>query len=324
MTQLTMFVDVSFDDERPLPEILARQYGFALQSQYSGEGVRMWAVQDWIAGVSNTHDAKKVSERWRDMKRKSQSRDNNPTLDQSSENNRTLKRRNKPSYATIPASQIAEHVRKLPYVASDGKTYQRDYGDADMLYQVAQALNSNSELSEKIRRYLAKAGVLADEIRRDPSKAAELAAAGYKKRGLSDQWIEQRLGGVVARKALTGAISAAVSEALTGRDYAHATDTLYMGLFDRTARALRKDMGLPDGANPREHQSAEALAYVRIAEMSVARQLGNRESVTFAEACRLIADISQMIGQQVRQTSDLLGIDLATNRPLIASKGHRS
>lgn len=39
------------EDKRPLPEIIAANYGFAL-AYHELEGKRYYAVQDWIAGVA--------------------------------------------------------------------------------------------------------------------------------------------------------------------------------------------------------------------------------------------------------------------------------
>src|SRR5687768_2772061 len=101
--QLKLFAS---DDNliQPLPLQIAGQYGFPLQYHTQDDDTLLYAVQDWIAGLTGEPDTTKISELWRKFKK--QTRTSIPSL-------------------------------KLPYKARDGKTYQRDYAPDMVLYQFA-------------------------------------------------------------------------------------------------------------------------------------------------------------------------------------------
>lgn len=61
-------------------------------------------------------------------------------------------------------------IQRLPYRASDGKTYQRDYGTDKTLYLIAQYMRVKQDrpMLDEIRRFLAAAGAFVDAVRREP------------------------------------------------------------------------------------------------------------------------------------------------------------
>src|SRR5579859_7326198 len=93
-------------DNRPLPEIIAELAGFPL-AYHDLEGVRYYAVQDWVKGVSQKNDYRRL---WADMKRASKRL----------------------------GLHLYDSIVQLPYRAKDGKNYKMDHADAQTLYQIAQ------------------------------------------------------------------------------------------------------------------------------------------------------------------------------------------
>src|SRR5262249_52400792 len=151
-------------DSRPLPEIIAEQYNFPLAYLDHIDGNRFYAVQDWIKGVAQTDNARRF---WSD-----------------------LQKRLKKAGNTLYASCV-----QLPYRASNGRTYQMDYARAETLYQITQRMDAQTGLRDEILKFLAKSGVIVDEIRIDPDAAIDAAIEEYRRRGKDDRWISARLSG---------------------------------------------------------------------------------------------------------------------------------
>lgn len=257
----------------------------------------MYAVQDWIRGLTGVENIRKIRA---DIERKG------------------------------VFSEMSASKGRLPYVARDGKTYQRDYVSDNGLYLIAQYLRSTKSrpMLAEIKRFLAASGVFVDEVRRDPShallsgaitpdEAIDAAIQVYRAQGKDDKWIRARIEGKIKRNLFTAALNAAVAEALTPRHYALATDDIYLGLWGRTAAHLKKELDLPPKAKLRDNQPTLALHYQGIAEEVTAHKLGDRSELTWNEARSIVKTVAQFVGEQAQATSRLLHTDLATGRPLL-------
>ena len=129
----------------PLPLYVAQQWSFDLAyvDQDSNPSHYLYSIQDWIEGIGETERARKL---WNDLK-----------------------------------SQLSDStgqsflLHKLPYKAANGRTYQMDYTNAEGLYRIAQEMRPTKGRIrlDSIRQYLASAGVLVDEVRRDADAAAQ-------------------------------------------------------------------------------------------------------------------------------------------------------
>lgn len=281
----------SGDNNAPLPELIARQWAFPLQIR-EVDDKDFYAVQDWLRGVAQPADVRRF---WNAMKRR-------------------LKK---------DGIEMSTWCRHLPYKASDGKTYQMDYTDAQGLYSITQRMDSNTGIRNAVLDFLAKAGVKLDEYRLDPSKAIEDAASTYQKQGKSDKWINARAEGVISRKDFTDALRDVVA-GIDGRFYAESTENVYRTLWDRTSAQLRGDLGLSKHQNPRDHFDTFGLIYTRLAEAVAAERLRDFETVSRALAAEIIHEVTTLIKTQADATSKALGRDLVTGQPLLAApKGRR-
>lgn len=92
-------------DDRPLPERIAAQWNFPLAHKDHDDGKRYYAVQDWVAGVGDTPHVRTF---WQKMKHRY------------------------PYLATL--------CQKLPYRASNGKSYQMDYAQAEGLLEITRRM----------------------------------------------------------------------------------------------------------------------------------------------------------------------------------------
>jgi hypothetical protein len=159
-----------------LPEIIADYCGFKLATK-PFEGKQYYAVQDWIAGVAQPESHPGTF--WTHMKRRGKK-------------------------AGIEFSSLCT---KLPYTASDGKNYKIDYAVAETLYRITQRMDANTGIREAVLHFLARAGVVVDEMRIDPEKAIEAAIDAYRRLGKTDAWISWRLRGKLARNKFTASLT---------------------------------------------------------------------------------------------------------------------
>jgi hypothetical protein len=293
------------DDQRPLPELIASGNpdpidgwpAFSLQS-HDVNGVRYYAVQDWILGVAQTEHAYTF---WGKMKSR-------------------LKK------AKIELSPSWEGLR---YKAANGRGYTMDFAPAETLYQITQRMDANTGVRDRVLAYLARAGVIVDEARLDPNSLLgkafgpnpdlmfEAGIQMYREQGKSDAWIVARLLGVQSRKIFTAAFQQSLRQPPNKGQYALITDTVRMGVWKRNTAKIKKELGLPEKGNVRDNLPLLALSYELLAENLSAAALDQHKELEFDQAREIVRSESEFVGDQAAQASKRLGIDLITNKPLL-------
>lgn len=289
--QLTLFTEYD-DTTTPLPLLVARQWGFPLQHHNVDETL-YYSVQDWIMGILEV-DSQFAAGVWRNA-------------------------------STMKATCI---VQKLPYKATNGRTYQMDFVVDETLYLLVQYVRNMEKKPnlKAIKAYLAKAGAFADAVRINPDASFDLAASqiekkrqAYVEQGKSEAWIETRLEGLKSRKAFTDAIKQAVTGA-DGQLYGKATNTVYSGVLGRDANAIRNELALPKHAEVRDHMHRIGLHYVGLVEAVISTKLeqyGPDEPIPPMVAIELIRAISKHIGANAQDVAAMIGIDIVTGQPLL-------
>jgi hypothetical protein len=226
------------EDLRPLPLIIADQYQFPLAS-IDDSGEMYYSVQDWIVGIAST-TSRKAGEIWRQIE--------------------------------IDETRIS--VTPLPYVASDGKTYQRDYTTAEGLYFVAQHLRStaNRPLLPKIKHYLALSGVFADEARTNPDVAIQKIEDSKDFRARlrdgftpeqAEEWVAKRHEGKAVRDNITDEWKA---RGVKGQEYARLTDDVNGVALGSPAWKVKQQLALGKNDKLRDHLSAGEIATITATE----------------------------------------------------------
>jgi hypothetical protein len=276
------------NDKRPLPEIIADHCGFPL-ARREIDSIRYYAVQDWLRGIAQIDDARKF---WYDIKRR-------------------LKK------AGVEMSVLC---RRLPYKASDGKNYPRDYADAETLYRITQRMDANTGIREAVLQFLARAGVVVDEFRIDPEKALEAVIEAYKRQGKSIEWIEIRIRTKIGRLIFTASFQRSLRTSPPRQYYAIITDELRLGLWRRRTRALREQLGLREKDSLRDHMSRIALYYEGLAESISAHELDQHSNLEFTEAKVIVPTNSESVGRHAEETGRRLRIDIPTGRPILPDK----
>lgn len=296
MTNLPVISDeLANHDDTPLPLIVANRWHFPL-ANVETDGGRYYAVQDWMRGLTGENDTRYLLAKFK---------------------------------KTDAGKQMWKSGQLLPYTATDGKVYKRDFVKDTGLYLIAQYLRVKEDrpMLDEIRRFLAAAGAFVDEVRRDPDKIVEGVSNPdklldafieyHRKRGKDDRWIHMRIESKIKRNQFTAALAEFVLGTLTPRHYATATDDVYKGLWGRTAATLKSELSVPKNNSLRDYQPTIALYYQGIVEEVCAQKLGMREELWWDEARDIIRTVAAIIGRQAKETGELLQQDLATGKPLL-------
>lgn len=214
--------------------------------------------------------------------------------------------------------ELYQSVIRLKLPAADGKMRLTDVADGATCLRIVQSIPSPK--AEPIREWLASLGYREIVEAEDPEQLMERAidqtAARYQRRGKDLDWVQFRLEAIVGRKQFTDALAAVIRD-MPDNLFAAATERLYEGLWERTTRQLRGELGLLPSQNVRDHMGKYALHYTRLVEMLVADKLKAAESVTVRQAMEVVWEVARLIHEQAQQTAALLGRDLVTEKPLL-------
>jgi DNA-damage-inducible protein D len=233
-------------------------------------------------------------------------------------------RRAKTYWSTLKArltKEGNESVTKcdqLKMLARDGKSYKTDVINTEQALRLIQSIPSPNV--EDMKLWLASVGAERLQEEEDPELALLVrlgsTADRYKSEGRSNSWIEARITGIVTRKQFVDALKDAVLNAEPTM-YAQATDRLYKGLWDRTTAQLRGELNLMPKHNLRDHFGKYGLIYTRLAEEISGDKLNQTETVLLYQAMEIVWEVAKLISQQARATSEMLGMDLVTEKPLL-------
>jgi hypothetical protein len=269
-------------NDLPLPLYVAQQWAFELTyvDQDGNPSNYIYAVQDWLIGIMNTSKAS-AQETWR-----------------------------------VLNSQVEIESSKLPYKASNGKTYQMFFTNAKGLYRIAQELRATKKRPQldAIRQYLAAAGVLVDEIRRDAEAAADLIEDLETK--------HKRVREQGKKKRINFTETARETHEKGNPNYGAITNAEYEVLFGAAKDELVKTLGLTrsQAKRFRDHISTLALQALDAAETAGAirmKQLGRKLSTS--EQIDIVRHCAKLVAPAFWELANYLNIDLLSGKPLLGS-----
>lgn len=290
MPQLTLpSVSASSDQELPLPLYIAKQWAFSLAyiDQDGNASNYLYRVRDWLTGLV---DAAYAQQAIRDMRREGN-----------------------------VFSQYVDSIHTLKEKDSRGRNQSVEYAKAEFLYRIVQDIRLTTKRQEgssleAIKQYLAAAGVLVDEIRRDEDAAAELIEdleARHKR--IREQGKKKRI----------NFVQTAQDTHVTGRpNYAAITNAEYEVLFGAAKDELVKTLGLTptQAAKFRDHISTLALQAIDASETAGAikmQQLGRKLSTP--EQIEIVRHCARIVAPAFWQLADYLNVDLLSGKPRLES-----
>ncbi|MDX1992782.1 MAG: BRO family protein [bacterium] len=210
---------------------------------------------------------------------------------------------------------------QLKLVALDGKRRLTDVVNTEQALRLIQSIPSPK--AEPMKLWLARLGRERLEEAEDPElglfRSLDRTIDKYRRDGKPEAWIEARAQGIVTRMDFVEALKVAVLNA-PPTIFAQTTEKLYKGLWDRTTAQLRQELNIETDQNPRDHFGQYALIYTGLAERLATDKLREAETVTEEVARDIVWGIAKLISQQAKATSQILGYDLVTEKPLLSRR----
>ena len=122
--------------------------------------------------------------------------------------------------------ELYEKIVQLKLLSSDGKRYETDCADTELLLRIIQSIPSPK--AEPFKIWLARIGNQRIEETEDPELAFDLAMKTYLQKGYSKEWVNQRLKTIEVRKELTDEWNRAGIDKES--DFAILTNEMYQSL----------------------------------------------------------------------------------------------
>ena len=161
------------------------------------------------------------------------------------------------------ADQVYEKIVQLKLPAADGKNYKTDAADLEGILRIVQSIPSKK--AEPMKRWLAQVGSERIQQMIDPERSIQQAVEDYRKKGYSENWINQRVKTIEVRKGLTDEWKRAGLQ--EGRDFAILTDLITKAWSGKTTKEYRQYKCLTK-ENLRDNMTNIELALNTLAEAS--------------------------------------------------------
>ena len=152
---------------------------------------------------------------------------------------------------------------QLKLVANDGKRRETDVADLEGILRIIQSIPSKK--AGPMKRWLAQVGSERIQQMIDPERSIQQAVEDYRKKGYSENWINQRVKTIEVRKGLTDEWKRAGLQ--EGRDFAILTDLITKAWSGKTTKEYKHYKGLTK-ENLRDNMTNIELALNTLAEAS--------------------------------------------------------
>lgn len=288
MKQLSLFDRMGGGDSVIIE--VAKRFGFSIQHHITDADEMVYSVQDWIIGVTSTPHARNF---WRQFKSR---------LDKSGD------------------SELYTRCSQLPYLASNGKTYQMDYADDVTLFEMTGRMDVATGVRNEVLQYMAKSAAFVDKMRHNKRDVAallnQMADAESSATGKDAEWLAARAKGVQSRNSFTSVVHGANPDVNIGQ----ATNDVYQGVFGMKAGKLREVLQIGVRGNPRDHMGTLALAYVGVCEAAISTQLrdfADNDVVPVYVVHQIVQTMAKLTGTQAQDMAAYLKIDLLTGSALL-------
>ncbi|MEW6610103.1 MAG: Bro-N domain-containing protein [Patescibacteria group bacterium] len=186
------------------------------------------------------------------------------------------------------------HALKMPAV--DGKMRLTDVADTEVILRLIQSIPSPN--AEPFKLWLARVGYERIEETHDPELAINRALNTYRKKGYSDDWINQRLKSIEVRKALTDEWEKRGVK--QGDEFAILTDDITLAWAGMSTREYKNFKGLKK-ENLRDNMTNLEIVLNMLAETATTEISQKREPKNFPENRRVAREGGTIAGNARRQ-----------------------
>ena len=167
-------------------------------------------------------------------------------------------------------SELSEKIGQLKMKSADGKMYATDVADQEQLFRLVQSIPSPKV--EPIKLWIARVSSERIDEMIDPELSIDRAIDMYRRKGYSEEWINQRLQGKKERKKLTDEWKrVGVKE----KQYAILTNAIYEVWSGMTAKEYKHLKGLKK-ENLRDNMTDTESALTTLAEVAT-REISQNE-----------------------------------------------
>ena len=169
--------------------------------------------------------------------------------------------------------ELSTICRQFKLEASDGKMRETDCANTEGIFRIIQSIPSPK--AEPFKRWLAKVGYERVQEIEDPELGSKRTRMLYKLKGYSDEWIEQRMRGIVIRDELTDEWKQRGAD--ENRDYEILTAEISKATFGLTPSEYKEHKGLKRH-NLRDHMDDFELIFTMLGERSTTEIHRNENS----------------------------------------------
>lgn len=281
------FLSDSEHSDLPLPLIVAQKWGFDLSSYQDKSSVQFYCLLDWLTGIVGESSAIKTIQNLRNVN----------------------------YFSKVDRVEYQDRLNK------QNRTQPYEYVTDQTLYAITQDLRTTKKrpVIAAIKDYLAKAGVFADQIRRDPSKGAELSLRQYINSGDTPLQALIRVRTKLSNFAINQ--SAQFSHHTHKPQYATLAKTLDKSLFDQSRDMLIEHMNLAEqeAKHFRDHLSIWALQAIEAIEIASSAEMDKSGDGTLhtKQQQEIIRKYVAMYAPSFKNAAESLGFDFVTGQKLL-------
>ena len=190
---------------------------------------------------------------------------------------------------------------KLPS-HKDGKLYKTDVANTKQLLRIIQSVPSPN--AEPFKQWLAQVGSERLDEMADPEIAMQRAIDTYRKKGYSEEWIEQRIQSMRVRKDLTAEWTR--SGVTPGKEYSILTDEITKAWSGKTTKEYKNFKGLKK-ENLRDNMTNTELIFNMLGEVSTTEISKTDNPQGFEESKKVAYDGGTIAGNARRELEERTG-----------------
>lgn len=138
------------------------------------------------------------------------------------------------------ADEVLTNCKQLKMRATDGKMRFTDAADAKTIFRIIQSIPSKK--AEPFKRWMAEVAAQRLEQMADPELSINQAIQDWRRKGYSENWINNRVKSIEVRKGLTDEWDRAGVQ--QGQEYASLTDIITREWSGKTTRQYKQFKGL--------------------------------------------------------------------------------
>ncbi|MEK6900092.1 MAG: Bro-N domain-containing protein [Nanoarchaeota archaeon] len=210
-------------------------------------------------------------------------------------------------------SEVVTNCHQLKLPSSDGKYYETDCANTEILFRLIQSIPSPK--AEPFKLWLAKTGYERVQEIENPELAQKRMKDIYRQKGYSDEWIEKRVRGIVIRDELTDEWKK--RDVKTEKEFAILTAEISKATFGMSPSEYSKFKGLKT-ENLRDHMNDLELIFTMLGERVSTEITRNEDAQGYTEVEGAAKRGGKIAGNARKETEQELG------RPITSKENYLS